>query len=103
MPDKINIDKLKEEYEEWGSLTFRLDPTGPIYAANRRVGHYDIGAGPLFSALGEAPKIILSLCNIIACNNEGIENQHKAIAQLKRSHDIAEKKLLRKVADAKSE
>ena len=65
MPDEINIDKLKEEYTKWGDLIFRIDPTGAIYSDGRRVGHYEIGAGPFFSALGEAPKNILSLCNII--------------------------------------
>jgi hypothetical protein len=94
MPEEIeglNLDELIDTYGKIAASEFVIHKTGPIHYGGGRCGDHDAGRYPLFAALCAAPKIILSLCNIITYKD-------KAMDQIVKSHDIAESKLLRKVA-----
>jgi hypothetical protein len=99
----LTLEQIREEYRPIAESKFTLMDTGPVYRNGGWVGDYQVGQEPLFKNLVAAPKIVISLCNIISCNNETISNLHNTLEQLKRSHDIAEKKLLKKVANKDAE
>ena len=98
MQAEINIDELRERYGNIAASEFVIHKTGPIHYAGGRCGDHDAGRYELFAALCAAPKIILSLCNIITCDNEELIKKDKIIERMISTHDIAEARLLRKVA-----
>ena len=101
MPEEIeglNLDELMDTYGKIAASEFVIHKTGPIHYGGGRCGDHDAGRYPLFAALCAAPKIILSLCNIITCDNEELAKKDKIIERMMSTHDIAEARLLRKVA-----
>ena len=96
--EELNLDELSETYGKIAENQFVLHGTGQIHYGGGRCGDFDAGRQPLFAALCAAPKIILSLCNTITYKNKALESKDSTIEKMGRSHDIAESKLLRKVA-----